>query len=70
MDPITPIGGLPLIPPGGTGPVKRLERITRERDRPRQRQDERERPGTAYQRSARVEEHEDDDGRPHVDVQA
>jgi hypothetical protein len=74
-DPIQPIGpGLPLVPPGGLEPVKRLERVTRERDRPAEREweeQEARRRGPEYKRSARVEGvEEEDDGKPHVDVRA
>jgi hypothetical protein len=68
IDPISP--GSSPIPRGGLPPVKRLERITRERDRPSQEEREAQRRDPAYKRTARVEEHDDDDGRPHVDVHA
>lgn len=67
MDPIHPIApGPPILPSGGPERVKRLERVSRERDRPSRDggQDQR---GPAYRRTARVEP-EDDDGRPHIDI--
>jgi hypothetical protein len=71
VDPIHPIApGPPAVPPGGTRPVERLERISRERDRPpkdRQRRDRREPAG---RESADGESSDEDEGRPHVDVRA
>lgn len=67
MDPIHPIAPGPPLIPRGTRPVERLERISRERDRPARDGQERRRreqpplpppPG----------ERDDDDGRPHIDV--
>jgi hypothetical protein len=73
MDPIHPITpGLPLIPRGAMLPVERLERISRERDRPTH-EERRERRDPAYRSSNDPEEEgaqEDDDGRPHIDVRA
>jgi hypothetical protein len=69
MDPIHPIApGPPLIPRGATVPVERLERISRERDRPAK--ERRERRDPAYKRSGQPPEGDglDDDGLPHVDV--
>ncbi|HWJ50509.1 MAG TPA: hypothetical protein VNR42_05780 [Solirubrobacteraceae bacterium] len=71
MDPIHPIApGPPLIPRGSLLPVERLERISRERDRPT-REERRQRRDPAYRRAhdpAEDEASEDDDGRPHIDV--
>jgi hypothetical protein len=64
MDPIHPIVPGPAPIPRGMAPVDRLERVSRERDRPTKdrRQPRREPPpqGPA--------DGEEDDGRPHVDV--
>ncbi len=64
MDPIHPIVPGPLPIPRGMPPVDRLERISRERDRPSKdrRQPKRQPPPAPPERG------EDDDGRPHVDV--
>ncbi len=65
MDPIHPIApGPPAIPPRGAPPVQRLERITRERDRPSRDREERRRrePPPAPERG------EDDGEHPHIDV--
>ncbi len=65
MDPIHPITpGPPAIQPG-TRPVERLERISRERDRPRRDGSERKRrepPAPAPDGG------EDDGEHPHIDV--
>ena len=71
MDPIHPIApGPPLIPRASLLPVERLERISRERDRPTH--DERQqRRDPAYRRAHDPDEDgssEDDDGYPHIDV--
>jgi hypothetical protein len=71
-DPIHPITpGPPAVSRAGRLPVQRLERITRERDRPSGDQRERKRrepPGAGELDSQR---REDDDGHtPHVDVRA
>jgi len=69
MDPIHPIApGPPILPSGGPERVKRLERITRERDRPSKDTADRDQRGPAYRRTARVEPEDDDDGRPHIDI--
>jgi len=63
MDPIHPIASGPRAP---TPPVERLERISRERDRPAH-----ERPAQRRRKPpAPVEDlgPEDEDGRPRVDV--
>ncbi len=70
MDAIPPISSSPLaIARAGRAPVERLERVSRERDRPAKDEGRRERreqpPG---EQSGRGEEGED--GRPHVDVLA
>jgi hypothetical protein len=74
MDPIHPITpGPPAIPPSGTPPVQRLERITRERDRPPsdRQQRRREPPPPSEPASSPQGEHGEDDGEhPHVDVRA
>jgi hypothetical protein len=71
MDPIHPIApGPPLLPRGALLPVERLERISRERDRPAK-DKQRERRDPAYGRAKDPRDGEnpqDDDGRPHVDV--
>jgi hypothetical protein len=64
MDPIHPIIPGPAPIPRGMAPVDRLERLSRERDRPakdRQQQPRREPP-------APEPEDGEDDGRPHVDI--
>jgi hypothetical protein len=73
MDPIHPIApGPPLIPRGTLLPVDRLERISRERDRPaKDKPGQDERRGPAYRRAGDPgdgEDQRDDDGHPHVDV--
>lgn len=71
MDPIHPIApGPPLIARGASIPVERLERISRERDRPT-REERQQKRDPAYRRAHDPEDEglgEDDDGRPHVDV--
>jgi hypothetical protein len=73
MDPIHPIApGPPVIPRGAMVPVERLERISRERDRPT-REERQQRRDPAYRRAGDPDEEgppEDDDGRPHIDVRA
>jgi hypothetical protein len=68
MDPIHPIAPGPPLIPRGTQPVERLQRISRERDRPAK--ERRQRRDPAYRRStdAQTRENPDDDGRPHIDV--
>jgi len=64
MDPIHPIVPGPLPIPRGMLPVDRLERVSRERDRPsKDRKQPRRQPPPQPPESG-----EDDDGRPHVDV--
>ena len=68
MDPIHPIAPGPLPIPQGTTPVERLQRISRERDRP-----QRERRGQARQEpppEPPPDRGEDDEGRPHIDIRA
>jgi hypothetical protein len=73
MDPVHPIApGPPAIPPATRVPVERLERITRERDRPskdaRERERERERRRSPAPQES--EGGEDGDGPRHIDVRA
>lgn len=67
MDPIHPIApGPPALPSPGPRPVERLERISRDRDRPA-----REGPGGRRRPPPEPEGEslpEDEDGRPRVDV--
>lgn len=66
MDPIHPIAPGPLPIPAATPPVERLQRISRERDRPaRERQEQawRKQPQPAPDRDG-----EDDGEHPHIDV--
>jgi hypothetical protein len=72
MDPIHPIApGPPTISPASRPAVQRLERITRERDRPSKDAQERER---RRPRAPEVlpepgdDDGPDDAGRPHIDV--
>ena len=71
MDPLHPIA--PGPPPIATPPVERLERITRERDRPTRDESQRERR-RARDRTDRSEgdaehgEPRDDGEHPHIDV--
>jgi hypothetical protein len=71
MDPIHPIApGPPLISRATLLPVERLERISRERDRP-MRDERQQRRDPAYRNAHDPDEDgssEDDDGRPHIDV--
>ena len=67
-----PIGSIPPGPPGfrgqGSLPVDRLERVSRERDRP---SDERRRRRRSDPPSPEPElDPPADDGRPHIDVRA
>ncbi len=65
MDPIHPIApGPPAVPRFAPIPVERLERISRERDRPPKDLPQRKR------REPELQEGEEDDGRPHIDVRA
>ena len=64
MDPIAPITqGSSAISRVGRTPVQRLERVTRERDRPAKERQQGERRKPASDIPA-----EEDDGRPHIDV--
>ena len=71
MDPIHPIApGPPLIARGATIPVERLERVSRERDRPNH-EDRQSQDGRARRKAPDPGDDgfgEEDDGRPHVDV--
>jgi hypothetical protein len=69
VDPIHPIApGPPAVSRSGRVPVERLERISRERDRPSQ---EREQRGRREPPRAPPEPEGEDDGeQPHVDVRA
>jgi hypothetical protein len=69
-DPIHPITpGPPAVSRAGRTPVERLERITRERDRPMG--DPRERKRRQPPPSEAERDERDDDGHtPHVDVRA
>lgn len=70
MDPIHPIApGPPAIPRSGTAPVQRLERISRERDRPTADQQERKRRRPPEQEPEPDRDGEDDEHR-HIDVRA
>ena len=66
MDPIRPIS-TPGFRGQGSLPVERLERLSRERDRPEQQPRRRRRERPSEQDSP---ERPPDDGRPHVDVRA
>jgi len=69
MDPIPPIApGPPGFRGQGSLPVDRLERVSRERDRPDREGRERRRrqPPPPHEQS----EPPDDDGRPHIDIRA
>lgn len=69
MDPIHPITpGPPPIQRPRTLPVERLERVSRERDRPSHDAEERRR--RERQSFPRPAEDEEDDGLPHIDVRA
>lgn len=69
MDPIHPIApGPPAISHAGSLPVQRLERVSRERDRPAKDTPERKRREPPP--SAASEPDTDDEGRPHIDVRA
>jgi hypothetical protein len=79
MDPIHPIApGPPAVPRGGTEPVRKLERITRERDRPPQERPPDGRRDDARTRSdrqpddadAQGQRRESEDPPKHVDVRA
>ena len=66
MDPIHPITPGPAMPSVAPRPVERLERISRERDRPtRERRRGRRRSAPEPEPDSGPE---DDDGRPRVDV--
>jgi hypothetical protein len=71
MDPIGPIapGGPPVVPRRGLPPIDRLERVSRERDRPgtdAQRRDRRE----PEQRKQPKPEDASGEQRKHIDVRA
>jgi hypothetical protein len=73
MDPIHPIApGPPTISPANRPAVERLERITREGDRPSKDTQERRRrePSRAPESAPEPGEEDgpDDGGRPHIDV--
>ena len=69
MDPIHPIVPGPLSIPPVTPPVERLQRISRERDRPaRERQDQSRREPPPDPDSER--DGEDGGEHPHIDVRA
>jgi hypothetical protein len=72
MDPIHPITpGPPTVSPANRPAVQRLERITRERDRPSKDAQERQRrhPHEPEVRPEPVDDDRPDDGgRPHIDV--
>lgn len=69
MDPIHPIApGPPAIQRATSVPVERLERVSRERDRPSPDAQERRRREAQARRA--FEEDEEDDGLPHIDVHA
>jgi hypothetical protein len=74
MDPIHPIApGPPALPRVGSLPVERLERISRERDRPSKNQQDTKRraPRDRDQRGSGDGERGEDDGEPrHIDVRA
>jgi hypothetical protein len=74
MDPISPISsGSPSIKRPASLPVERLERVTRERDRPSWdgQEDKRRKPEDRSSRAGELAERgEDDEGHPHVDVRA
>lgn len=68
MDPIHPITPGPLPIPSATTPVERLQRISRERDRPaRERREQRRHEPPP---EPPPEHGEDDEGRPHIDIRA
>jgi len=72
MDPIHPITPGPLpVSRAARLPVERLERITRERDRPSHegRQQPKRQPAPEDERTLKGTG-EDDDGTPHIDVRA
>jgi hypothetical protein len=67
MDPIHPIApGASAIPRAAVPPVKRLQRISREGDRPAHDQEERRR----RERPPAEPGEEDEDGPRHIDVRA
>jgi hypothetical protein len=71
VDPIHPIApGPPAIRRNGTAPVQRLERISRERDRPSAEEQERKRrrpPGETPERDGAKHDGQDGEHR-HIDV--
>lgn len=67
MDPIPPIApGPPGFRGQGSLPVDRLERVSRERDRPSR--EGRQQPRRGKPDATRDREPPDEDGRPHIDV--
>jgi hypothetical protein len=73
MDPIHPIApGPPTISPATRLPVERLERISRERDRPSGDAEQRQRRQPPATPETPPEDREDggpeDEGHPHIDV--
>jgi hypothetical protein len=69
VDPIHPIAPGPPAIPRGTAPVQRLERISRERDRPSADQQERKRRRPPEQEPGPDRDGEDGEHR-HIDVRA
>lgn len=71
MDPIGPIapGGAPAVPRRGLPPIDRLERISRERDRPGRDEQRRDRRGPEQQEQPEAEDASGEQ-RKHVDVRA
>ena len=70
MDPIHPIApGPPAIPRSGTAPVQRLQRISRERDRPPPEEQQRKRRDPPPDTTASELDGEDGEHR-HIDVRA
>jgi hypothetical protein len=71
VDPIHPIApGPPAISRTRHLPVERLERITRERDRPSKERQERERGRRPAAEESQAGEDDDGDGPRHIDVRA
>lgn len=68
MDSIDPIP--PSASPLSQLPVQRLERISRERDRPAREGEQRRRRRQAPPRAPERAEPEDEDEQPHIDVRA
>lgn len=80
MDPIGPIapGGAPAVPRRGLPPIDRLERVSRERDRPGTGEQRRDRRGPVQQEQQRKQPEAEDtfaedasgERSKHVDVRA